>query len=260
MINHIAFPGLSLGPFAISESFSFFGLTIHWYAIFIVLGILLAYLFCSKIAKEYDLKTDNLLDIIIYGLPSAIICARLYYVFILDFDAYKNNLGDIFKIWEGGLSIHGGTIGACLSTYFYCRFKKIAVGKVFDIGAFGLLIGQMIGRFGNFVNAEVYGVSTNLPWRMELLDLGICVHPLFLYESLWNFGALLLLFFRRKKNAFHGETFLSYLTLYGLGRFWMEGLRFSDYQFRVSQVVAILYVIFGIGLIFYNRFKNKTKA
>ncbi len=255
MINTIVFPGLSIGPFEIHESFSLFGFTVHWYGIFIALGILLAYLFCSHIGKEYNITKDNAVDIVLFGLPSAVICARIYYV-LFKWEHYKNNLTDIFKIWEGGIAIYGAIIGAALSTYIYCKVKKIHFLNAFDLGAFGLLIGQICGRWGNFVNAEAYGSITTLPWRMELLDLGISVHPTFLYESLWNLGVFLLLVKFRKKMTFRGEVFLSYITLYGLGRFWIEGLR-TDSLFlgplRISQIVAILCVITGSVLIIVNK-------
>lgn len=259
MVNAIAFPGLNLGPFMIKESFELFGLTIHWYGVIIAVGILAAYLFCIQIAKYYNLTKDNILDIIIFGLPSAIICARIYYV-AFEWNSYKDHLIDIFKIWEGGIAIYGAVIGACLSTYFYCKAKKINFLSAFDVGAYGLLIGQIFGRWGNFVNAEAYGAVTDLPWRMELLNLGISVHPTFLYESLWNLGVFIILVVRRKKMTFSGEAFLSYITLYGLGRFWIEGLR-TDSLFlgplRISQVVALVCVIIGTILIVRNKMKAK---
>lgn len=258
MINTIAFPGLSLGPFEISESFRFLGLTIHLYGIIIAAGIMIAYLFCSRIANDYDLNSDNLIDIIIFGLPSSVICARIYYV-LFEWDSYKDNLCDIFKIWEGGIAIYGAIIGACLSTYIYCKVKKIKFLKALDVGAYGLLIGQICGRWGNFVNAEAYGGLTDLPWRMELVDLGISVHPTFLYESLWNLGVLVILLLRRKKTSFTGEIFLSYITLYGIGRFWIEGLRTDSLyvgNFRISQIIAALCVLFGVALIIKNKHKS----
>lgn len=263
MINKIAFPGLSLGPFEICESFKVFGLTIHWYGVIIALGIVLAYLLCCHIAKDYDVNSDTLIDILIYGLPSAIICARIYYV-AFRWEEYSNNLLDIFKIWNGGIAVYGSIIGALISTFIYCRLKKIKFTKTLDIGCFGLLTGQIIGRWGNFVNAEAYGSETTSFLRMELLDLGISVHPTFLYESLWNLCVLALLyFFFKKKQTFQGELFLLYITGYGLGRLWIEGLR-TDSLFlgpvRISQIVALLCVIIGIGLFIYFKIKNKKQV
>ena len=258
MINTIAFPGLSLGPFQIHESFQLGGLTIHWYGVMIAAGILVAYLFCSHIAQEYHLTKDNILDIILFGLPSAIICARIYYV-VFEWSGYRDNFWDIFKIWEGGIAIYGAVIGACLSTYLYCKSKNIAVGNAFDVGAFGLLIGQIFGRWGNFVNAEAYGTLTDLPWRMALLDLNIAVHPTFLYESLWNVAVFICLFLVRKKMTHPGDIFLGYVTLYGLGRFWIEGLRTDSLYmgpFRISQIIAAICVIVGVCIILIRKYKK----
>mgnify|MGYP000018389386 CR=1 FL=1 len=262
MVNEIAFPGLGIGSMHIKNTFLFFGFSIHWYGVIIALGIILAYLFAVYEGKKRGVSQDTLLDIVIFGLPAAIICARIYYV-IFEWDQYKNNLLDIFKIWEGGLAIYGGVIGACISTFCYCRVKKISFPKVADIGGFGLLIGQAIGRWGNFVNAEAYGAETTLPWRMELVDLGISVHPTFLYESLWNIIIFLLLLWYRKKQKFDGEIFLLYLAGYGLGRFWIEGLR-TDSLFlgslRVSQLVAALCVIVCVALVVFIRLKQEKTS
>ena len=261
MVNHIAFPGLSIGPFAVAESFQIFGFTIHWYGVIIMLGIVAAYLFCSRVAPYYGLTKENALDIIIFGLPTAIVCARIYYV-VFEWESYKDSWTDIFKIWEGGLAIYGGVIGACISTCVYCKVKKIPVLKAFDLGAFGLLLGQMIGRWGNFVNAEAYGAETMLPWRMHLLDLGIMVHPTFLYESLWNLSIFLILLWRRKKTTFDGEIFFSYITFYGIGRFWIESLRLDSLylgNIRVSQFMALICVFVGISVIVYCKKKKSLE-
>lgn len=260
MVNAIAFPGLSLGPFMIKASFNLFGLTVHWYGVIIAAGILAAYLFCTHIAEDYGITKDNILDILIFGLPSAVVCARIYYVFF-EWEYYKDSLLDVFKIWEGGIAIYGAVIGACLSAYIYCRVKKISAPKAFDVGAFGLLIGQIFGRWGNFVNAEAFGAVTDLPWRMEFLDLGISVHPTFLYESLWNLCLFVILFLRRKRMSFDGEVFLSYVTFYGLGRFWIEGLRTDSLylgNFRISQILAAASVAVGVILIITNKLKKRT--
>lgn len=260
MINTIAFPGLGIGPFNVREYFTVFGMKIHWYGVIIAVGILLAFLFVSREAKKKEISQDTILDIVIFGLPAAIICARIYYV-VFEWDQYKDNFLSVFKIWEGGIAIYGGIIGACLSTVIYCHVKKIPFTQIFDLGAFGLLIGQTIGRWGNFINAEAYGSETMMPWRMELVDLGIMVHPTFLYESLWNLGVFLGLLWYRKYQKFDGEIFLAYLAGYGLGRFWIEGLRTDSLTWgpiRVSQIVAILCVIAGIGLILYCRNRHKV--
>ncbi|MBE7027933.1 MAG: prolipoprotein diacylglyceryl transferase [Ruminococcaceae bacterium] len=260
-MNNIAFPGLSIGPLKIYESFNLFGLTIHYYGLIIAIGIVIAYIFCSNMAKNYDIDKENILDAVLVGLPSAVVCARLYYV-IFSWDYYKYDFASVFKIWEGGLAIYGAVIGAVTAVFIYCRIKKIKVTKIYDTCSFGLLIGQIIGRFGNFVNAEAYGAETTLPWRMELIDLGISVHPTFLYESLWNLGVFLfLVLFYRKKQKFSGEMFLAYISAYGLGRFFIEALR-SDSLYlgpiKVSQLLALLCFIAGVCSIIYFRYKNKN--
>ncbi len=262
MTNTIAFPGLGIGPFTVSESFSFFGFTIHWYGVIIAFGIILAYLFARKKAKYRELSEDSLLDVLLFGLPSAIICARLYYV-IFAWKDYQGNWTDIFKIWEGGIAIYGGVIGACISTLIYCRVKKLSAGKMFDVGAFGLIIGQTIGRWGNFINAEAYGAPTETAlFRMELLNPGITVHPAFLYESFWNLLVILFLNRYEKHQKFNGEIFLMYLTAYGLGRFFIEGIREDSLwlgPFRISQLLAAVCVVAGIGFILWFRHQAKQR-
>ncbi len=260
-MNIISFPGLGIGPLTVYKSVQIFGLTIHWYGIIIGLGIILAYLFAVREGKKRGITQDTLLDVIIYGLPSAIVCARLYYV-IFEWEQYQNNLWDIFKIWEGGLAIYGGVIGAVVAAWIYCRIKKISFPKVADIGGFGFPIGQAIGRWGNFMNAEAYGDTTMLPWRMEIENLGFGVHPTFLYESLWNLGVFLFLLWYRKKQKFDGEIFLMYLSAYGLGRLWVEGLRTDSLwlgPFRISQLVAAVCVVVGVALVIYFRHKKKKE-
>ena len=256
MVNIISFPKLNIGPFNICETLSFFGLNIHLYGLIIGIGIAVAYLFAMKTCNKHNLSQDNITDILLYGLPSAIICARLYYV-LFELEQF-NNIWDIFKIWNGGIAIYGAIIGAVVSTYIYCKIKKINPLKAFDIGALGLLIGQIFGRWGNFVNAEAFGAPTNLPWGMQIEQISskILFHPTFLYESLWNLSVFIILLLRRDKRAFDGELFFSYITLYGLGRFWIEGLRMDSLYLgpiRISQLVAIVCVFAGIIVIIKKR-------
>ncbi len=264
MINTISFPGLGIGPLKIAETVSIFGFDIHWYGVIIAIGIILAYAFGMKISKEHGLTRDNISDILIFGLPSALICARIYYV-IFEWSDYRDNLLDIFKIWNGGIAIYGAVIGACISTFIYCKNKKINVMKAFDVGAFGLLIGQICGRWGNFVNAEAFGAVTTLPWGMQIDEISktLMFHPTFLYESLWNLCVFIILTFRRKKRTFDGEMFLSYVTLYGLGRFWIEGLRTDSLYLgpvRISQLIAAICVIVGTALIIVLKRKGKMRV
>lgn len=261
MVNKIAFPGLRIGTFSISEYFTVFGFKIHWYGVIIALGVVLGFLLASKDAKRRGLHADTMSNILLWGLPSAIICARAYYV-IFEFDLYKNDILSIFKIWEGGIAIYGAIIGAIISTYIYTKCKKISFLKTIDSGAFGLLVGQIIGRWGNFVNAEAYGKETDSFLKMELVNKAICVHPTFLYESLWNVLVLAFLLFYRKKQKFDGENFCIYASLYGLGRFWIEGLR-QDSLFlgpiRISQLIAGVCFVLGMVIIFYKRRNSGDK-
>ncbi len=263
MINTISFPGLGIGPFRISETIDFLNISIHLYGLIIGVGIILAYSFCLKICNKHGLTKDNITDILLYGLPSSIICARVYYV-IFEWQNYKDNIIDIFKIWEGGIAIYGAIIGGAVSTYFYCRAKKIDPLKAFDVGAYGLLIGQICGRWGNFVNAEAFGAPTTLPWRMQIAEIStqISFHPTFLYESLWNLLIFIILVSWRYKRSFDGEIFFRYIALYGLGRFFIEGIRLDSLYlgpFRISQIVAFLCVIAGIVGIVARRKKTKRQ-
>lgn len=251
----IAFPGLGL---QLDPSKQVFGTFIHWYGVIIALGFLLAILAGMKLIKREGISQDSLLDIVIIGTPSAIVGARLYYV-IFAFDQYKDNLLDIFKIWEGGLAIYGGIIGAVLSTAIYCHVKKIKLTKILDVGAVGLIIGQAVGRWGNFVNREAFGshASSLLPWRMRLytdatMSTWADVHPTFLYESLWCVGVLCVLLWLYRKKKFDEQIFLSYVLLYGVGRFWIEGLRTDSLYIgpiRVSQLLALLSAIAALVLL-----------
>lgn len=264
-MTKISFPGLNIDWFEINPiAFSVFGLKIHWYGIIIAIGFFLAILYCVKIKDYGNLSSDNILDIAIFGAPSGIICARLYYV-IFSFSDYKDNLWDIFKIWNGGIAIYGAVIGAVISAYIYCRVKKLNVAKVFDVCIMGVLIGQIIGRWGNFVNGEAHGGETDFILRMGLIENGkeIFVHPTFLYESVWNIGVFFVLRKIMKNRRFDGEVFLSYLGLYSLGRVWIEGMRTDSLylgSIRVSQLLAAVLVILSICAIIHKlKKKNCSK-
>ena len=153
----IEFPGINL---VVNPSKTFFGTSIHWYGIIIALGLLLAIIVCSRIALKHGIKQDTILDVVIFGVPSAIICARLYYV-VFKWEDYRNNFLDVFKIWEGGIAIYGAIIGAIISTLVYCKVKKIKFLSVADVCTPGLLIGQAVGRWGNFVNREAFGAPAS---------------------------------------------------------------------------------------------------
>ncbi len=263
-MNPIEFPGLGLTFHIQRVAFELFGRSIYWYGIIIACGFLLAAVFCSRQAHQFGIKRDHLLDMLLFALPIGIICARIYYV-VFNAQLYFNEDGkfvwkDAVAIWDGGIAIYGGIIGGVLTCLIFCRIRKIPFLAMADLAVLGLLIGQCIGRWGNFVNQEAFGGPCTLPWRMGLNINGqyMTVHPTFLYESLWNAVGFCLLFFPiRKLRTFDGELFLSYLLWYGLGRFWIEGLRTDSlYLFqtgiRVSQLVALLSVAAAAVLLIRN--------
>ena len=260
----VSFPKLGL-EFNINSSVNFFGLEIRWYALFIVTGMILAVAFAIYEGKKHGITSDNILDIALVSIPTAIVGARLYYV-IFKWEDYKNNPIDIFKIWEGGLAIYGGIIAGVATGLIYCHIKKIPKGKLADLGGFGFLIGQSIGRWGNFMNGEAHGGPTDLPWGMliENGEFNVPVHPTFLYESLWNVLGFVLLLFYRKHKKFDGEIFLLYIIWYGIGRAFIEGLRTDSLMLagtglRVSQLLAVMAVLGGVIILFYKKYKIKMR-
>ncbi len=225
----VSFPGLGINNIEVPRVFIQIGsFSIYWYAIFITIGIIIALFYAMKNCQKFNLQQDNIFDAIIYGLPCAIIGARLYYViFSLD---EMNSFGEIFNLRNGGLAIFGGVIGAFFAALILSKIKKIKLTSLLDVVSMGFLIGQCIGRWGNFFNGEVYGVETSLPWRMVISNdyaTAQGVHPLFLYESLWNLLGFILLFIfiKKSKKRFSGQVALMYVIWYGFGRGCLEGLR-----------------------------------
>ena len=259
-MTQVAFPGLGIKAFSLNPvAFTLFGKEVYWYGIIIALGLILSYLWALSQCKKMDLKQDVPVDLLIIGLPFAIIFARAYYV-IFSWDSYKNNIMDIFKIWEGGIAIYGGVIGAFLAGFIYSKVKKIPFYKLADLAAPCFLIGQSIGRWGNFVNVEAYGSETTLPWRMEIVQQGISVHPTFLYESLWNAAGFAIIAFLIKKKPFEGFVFYAYLLWYGLGRIWIEGLRTDSLMLgnlRISQMVAAICIVASLAVVLM-KWKNDS--
>ncbi|MDL2311067.1 prolipoprotein diacylglyceryl transferase [Peptostreptococcaceae bacterium OttesenSCG-928-C18] len=239
-------------------AFKIFGIEIMWYAILITLGVFLGVLVASKLAKYNDLNPDIVVDILIFALPAAIIGARIYYV-AFEWDYYSKNLNQIVNIRSGGLAIYGGLIAAFLVGYIYSRVKKINFLKITDIFAPAIALGQGVGRWGNFINQEAYGTATNLPWGI-MID-GQKVHPTFLYESIGDIIIFLLLYILCKnKKKFDGQIISLYLILYGILRFFVEGLRTDSLYFlgfRVSQILSLILVI--VGIIIYLVKTKKTK-
>ncbi len=248
----ITFPmlgdGFSINP---SNHITIFGKNIYWYGIIIAIGFILAVVYALKRCRQFGLTTDNIFDIIICAAPAGIVGARLYYCIFFDPASYfgPGKWLNIFKVWEGGLAIYGGIIFAVAAVIIYSRVKKVPLGPMLDIGGLGLLIGQAVGRWGNFMNREAFGAETDVFCRMGLTVPGhdtIYVHPTFLYESLWNVLGLIILHVVSKKwRKFDGQIFLMYIGWYGLGRFFIEGLRTDSlYLFgtdiRVSQLLALI--------------------
>ena len=245
-MNIIEFPGLGLrfeiNPILIKLPFLSGG--IHWYAVLILCGIITACFFGFREYKRLGGNTDNLYDILVWALPISVICARVYYI-LFSLDSYRN-FADIFKIWEGGIAIYGAVIGACAVVVVYCRKKKLSLPMHFDIGAYGFMIGQAIGRWGNFVNGEAYGSPTDLPWRMVVN--GVVAHPTFLYESLWLLLGFILIWSTRKIKPFPGRSGCFYLMWYGAERAFVELLRTDSLMLgniRVSSLLSVLLVVFG---------------
>jgi phosphatidylglycerol:prolipoprotein diacylglycerol transferase len=264
----ILFPMFGDG-FAVNppRGFTVFGLPIYFYGVIIAAGFLLAGLYVLKRRAEFGLTQDNVFDILICAIVGGIVGARLYYV---AFNAPEffgaGKWLNIFKVREGGLAVYGGIIAVVAALAAYSRLKKVKLGAMLDVGGLGLLIGQAIGRWGNFFNREAFGAETTVPWRMGLVYPGrsmvIFVHPTFLYESLWNaLGFALLHFFSKKKRRYDGQLFLLYLLWYGIGRFMIEGLRADSLYIpgtalRVSQVLAGVCAV-GSAAVLAGRYRRQ---
>lgn len=260
LLSAIQFPGLGIRLNPPRVAFSLFGKEIYWYGILIAVGFLLAVLYACRRAPQFGLTEDNILDMLIVAVPSAIVFARIYYC-VFNWSLYRDNPISCLYIWEGGIAIYGGVIGGILALLIFTRVKKTKVGPLLDVGGLGLMIGQMIGRWGNFINREAHGAQTDFFLRMGLTDADGTVryyHPTFLYESVWNLiGFLLLHFFSKKHRRYDGQIFTMYVAWYGLGRGVIEGLRTDSlYLFgtgiRVSQLLAFLSCIAAVVLLIVN--------
>ena len=266
-MGNIAFPGLNISLDVNRVAFGIFGKPIYWYAIIIACGLVLAVFYTLRRHKAFGITEDWLINFLFIAIPVGIIGARLYYV-VFNLSLYQENPLEAFYIWEGGMAIYGAVIACVAAAYIYCKKTKVSFGALIDIGALGLLIGQAIGRWGNFINREAYGSVTDLPWRMTLTEYSTSsvianVHPTFLYESLWNIMGFIVLHFYSKKRKFDGEIFLWYVVWYGIGRSIIEGLREDSlYLFgtgiRVSQLLAVLSAVVGIGILIYAYSKKKS--
>ncbi len=253
----ISFPflNLTLDPPAY---FTLFGLRIYFYGVLIALGFLLGILYCAKHAPDYGIKSDDFYDFILWLIPLCILGARLYYV-LFRLDYYLAYPGEILAIRDGGLAIYGGIIAGILVAAVVCKKKKIPLPALLDLTVFGLLIGQIIGRWGNFMNREAFGAVTDIFCRMGLTDPSgrtIYVHPTFLYESLWNLVGFLALrvWTRRRRRRYDGQGLLLYFFWYGLGRAWIEGLRTDSLMLgstgiRVSQLLSAVLCLGSLAIL-----------
>ena len=259
----LPFIGLEVNP---GRGFDIGPLTINYYGLIIACGLLLAVLYGCKRCKQFGLSEDDLLDGVLWVTPFAILCARLYYV-AFRWETYAENPISILYIWEGGLAIYGGVLGAIAGIVVFCRSKKIKVAALLDVVALGFLIGQSIGRWGNFINREAFGAATDSFFRMGLLNrrtgLWEYYHPTFLYESVWNLIGFLLLHKLSKRRRYDGQIALGYAAWYGLGRALIEGLRVDSLYwgpFRVSLVLAALSCVAAVAVLLFQSFRAHDPA
>ncbi len=261
----ISFPalGLEIDP---PRGFQLFGFDIRFYGIIIAVGLLLAVIYGLKRSKQFGLKEDDILDGVLGIVPLSIICARLYYC-AFSWDTFKDDPISILYIWQGGIAIYGAVIGAVLGVVLLCLIKKIRFAAVLDIMALGFLIGQSIGRWGNFFNREAFGAQTESFFRMGLFNTVTqsyqYFHPTFLYESVWNLVGFLLLHFLSKKRRYDGQIALGYVAWYGLGRTFIEGLRMDSLMlgnFRVSQLLAAVSCFAAAAALVLLAFKKHDPA
>ena len=259
-MNTVSFPGLGIGEFKIDPVAIRIpigsGIEIRWYGLLIVTGIILAFIYCAYRAKQEGIIFDDLLDIAIFTIIFAVVGARAYYV-LTTLDQYDSFL-DMIAIWNGGIAIYGAIIGGAITIFAVCRFKKISTIKMLDATAPAVMIGQIIGRWGNFCNGEAFGRVIEEESWLYFARMGLSsyhtgyqmqyVHPTFLYESLWNLAGFILINALYKKKKFDGQIVLMYLTWYGFGRMLIEGLRTDSLYvgiFRISQVVGFFCFILG---------------
>ena len=265
MTENIFFPHLHIYLHNVGKSISIGGFTIAYYGLIIACGMILATIMVRQIARRTGQDPDDYLNLAIMGIIISVIGARIYYV-VFSWDLYKDHPIDILNLRQGGLAIYGGVIGAVLSAILYAKIKKIKLGLLVDTAAPGLILGQIIGRWGNFFNREAFGAETASFLRMGLTTPEgetIYVHPTFLYESVWNLIGLffLIIFTKKHRNRYDGQCFLIYLFWYGLGRAWIEGLRTDSLYLgstgiRISQLLSILLVLIAGVLLILGRKKK----
>ena len=248
---------VTLGPFEV-----------HWYGVIIGVGIILAMIIAMRESTRRGLDKDVFADLLLWAIPIAIISARIYYV-IFEWDYYAHNPGEIIAIWNGGIAIHGALIGAVLTAYFFTKKRNISFWKLADIAAPSIILGQAIGRWGNFMNQEAHGGEVTRAF-LENLHLpefiinqmyinGAYYHPTFLYESVWDFVVFLALILLHRVNLGRGEMFLTYIIWYSVGRFFIEGLRTDSLMIgdmRMAQLLSIALIVFALAAWVYRRMKG----
>ena len=260
----ISFPslGISVNP---PRSISLGPLNIYFYGIIIACGLVLAVLYCMNRSKEFGIQEDDILDGVLWVTPFAICCARAYYC-IFAWHEYAADPISVLYIWNGGLAIYGGVIGALIGVSVLCKLKKIKLPAMLDLMLLGFLIGQSIGRWGNFMNREAFGAPTDSFLRMGLYNTLTAqteyYHPTFLYESMWNLCGFVLLHFLSKRRKYDGQIALCYAAWYGLGRCIIEGLRMDSLywgSFRVSQVLAGISCVTAVIVLIWQHFREHPK-
>ena len=261
----IFFPllGLEWDP---ARGFSIGPLYIHFYGLIIATGLVLAILYGCRRSREFGIREDDLTDGVLWVTPFAIICARAYYC-VFAWHEFAADPISVLYIWRGGIAIYGGVLGAILGTAVCCRVKRLSIPATLDLLALGFLIGQAMGRWGNFFNREAFGASTDVPWRMGLFNTTTgqyeFYHPTFLYESVWNLAGFLLLHFLSKRRKYDGQIALGYCAWYGLGRAFIEGLRMDSLYwgpFRVSQVLAAVSCLAASVILVWQAFRPHDPA
>lgn len=281
---NIYFPYLNLSFNIDPIAFTVFGIPIYWYGIILTSGILLGLGMSMYICKKENVSTDLVFDFLLYDIVFAIIGARTYFV-IFNWSYYKEHLSEIINLRQGGIAIYGAIIASFIVAIVYTRMKNISLWQFGDLTVYGLLVGQAIGRYGNFVNKEAFGDYTNNLLAMQIMKSEasthitqkmldhlvmregvafIQVHPTFFYESCWNLMLLILLLIYRKYKKGNGEIFFLYIAGYGLGRFWIEGLRTDQLivpviNIAASQIVAVVSIILGMIGVIWCRRKSKIK-
>ena len=265
MYTEISFPSLdiTMNP---PSSFTIGPLTIHLYGVIIPAGLMLAVLYACRRSREFGIKEDDVIDGVLWVTPFAIICARLYYC-LFSWDSYADDPISILYIWNGGLAIYGGVIGAAIGVIVFCKIKKIKIPALLDLVALGFLIGQAMGRWGNFFNREAFGCRTDSFFRMGLLNsitgTVSSFHPTFLYESAWNVIGFVMLHFASKHRQYDGQIALGYAAWYGLGRTFIEGLRTDSLYlgvFRVSQLLAAVTCFAALVVLVWQMFRPHDPA